>query len=181
MVIDLERIRRATQAKFCNLDIGLLRTGWWNPDWDSDELALAVRAEMKPGMHVLECGSGLTTIMLAMALRDLRVSGVSLEENFKYARLLKSVLLWEGLDWTVIESPVVGGWYSVTRFGPFDLVICDGPAGDNRIGLMKHMREYMANALILFDDAERDDHVLCAWEADGAKVERRGRVARVRL
>lgn len=188
MVIDLERLRRATESRFSDLDVGLLQSGWWNPDWAGPDLPRLLHEQIRADMRVLECGSGSTTFMLAMAARDLGVSGFSLEENHRYARLLRATLAYHDLEWRVIDAPVTrrGGciWYSAPAVEALDLAICDGPqhveGQMRRYGLMPHILE--TGATVLVDDAERDQDMLRRWAAEfDVVVERRGPLAIVRM
>lgn len=124
---------------------------------------------------ILECGSGVTTIVLAYALRS-QGSGrvVSLEHLEQYADLTRAALRDHELeDWAEVRlaplEPVeldgrTWPWYDLGAVpqGPFDLVLVDGPPGDTgsyaRFPAMPLLYDRMAmGGIVVLDDCTRAD------------------------
>jgi hypothetical protein len=168
----------------------LLRATWGNllGAAAADYLAAVARAvrTVRPG-HVLECGSGLTTLLLgALATRGgYRV--LSLEDDEAWtARMQQEVTRLRFGSVQVVHAPLTHredgySWYSTdaasTGMPPrFELVVCDGPLGTTpggRFGLLPVLHERLDGAFILLDDAGRagEQSVLERWKAEfGAEV-----------
>lgn len=163
-----------------------VRTGWANDGWDAKPVFLKeiVTALRSTSGSVLECGSGLSTLVMA-ALAPQRVR-VSLEHHPEWATRVTTALDAHGLKADVRIAPLVvhdNGlrWYSTCQHLPDDigLVICDGPDcyGRGRYAVLPIVRSHLSpGAVILFDDAaaEGQPAVLEAWREEfGAHVERR--------
>ena len=125
---------------------------------------------------ILECGSGLSTAIMAYAIRDASYDGtiVALEHDEGYAaatvRLLEAHGLADLVD--VRVAPLQGveldgevwPWYDTDQLpeGPIGLVFVDGPPGDTR-PLARYpaailLRDRLAaDATIILDDVARDD------------------------
>ena len=165
-----------------------LRTGWANDGWDAKpvflrEVTAALRATSGP---VLECGSGLSTVVMA-ALAPER-HRISLEHYPDWAKRVEGVLDAHGLTADVRVAPLRDydgdlRWYSLDSALPagIDLVICDGPDsyGRGRYPVLPLVRRHLApGAMILFDDAaaEGQQEVLDAWSREfDARVRRHHR------
>ena len=165
-----------------------LRMGWANDGWDAKpvflkEVIAALNATTGP---ILECGSGLSTVVMA-ALAPTR-HRVSLENHANWARRVEGVLQDHELTADVRVAPLTDRgdglhWYAPVRTLPngIGLVICDGPDsyGRGRYPVLPLLRQHLApNAVILFDDAaaEGQPEVLDSWEREfGAHVDRRHR------
>lgn len=112
------------------------------------------------GTCVVECGSGLTSVVLGSALKGDRF--LALEEDAAWARPAKAYL-----DGQVRVSPLVrheGGydWYPVPDLAgrKVGLVVCDGPRAGNaggRYGAMPALWPHLAGRFtVLLDDVNRD-------------------------
>jgi hypothetical protein len=131
---------------------------------DIDYLVQVVRHARETGGPILECGSGLTTMLLGLYAHH---PVFSLEENPYWTRRVTSALRWHRLaEIRVINAPIRAykgfDWYTVPPDLPkqFTLVICDGPVshqktGCPRYGLLPVMGPRVRGATILMDDAER--------------------------
>jgi hypothetical protein len=167
-----------------------LREGWGNVTWSADvpylaDVATRAAAADRP---VLECGSGLTTLLLAALAARRGIPVWVLEHDPRWSRRVAGRLRRlrrAGLSAVSLRlaplRPYEGfSWYAPpleempTRFG---LVVCDGPPGDTpggRYGLMPVMGERLAGAVILLDDADRpgERKVLDRWAREhGAGIE----------
>jgi hypothetical protein len=148
-----------------------LLTAWSNDGFaaDLDYLEEVARRAASVEGPVLECGSGLTTLLVGMLAGrrgfetwslehhpewHARVSAALEEHNVPRARLaLAPLKSYGGFSWydpPLAEMPEA-----------FSLVVCDGPPGTThggRYGLLPVMRERLpAGSLILLDDANRPE------------------------
>jgi cobalt/nickel transport system ATP-binding protein len=151
---------------------------WGNPTFQAGEEYLreiAVRAANADA--ILECGSGLTTILLAAVAGERGIPVISLEHNESWASLVSDVLDHAGLRGvTLVAGPLVDHdgfhWYRVPEALPerISLVVCDGPPGSTyggRYGLAPLMKSrFTADTIILVHDAEREDErrILRRWQ-----------------
>lgn len=125
---------------------------------------------------VLECGSGLSTLLLGIAADRIGYDLYSLEHDSDWQAQVALATQRLGLKRVkVISAPLVmhGGyaWYDAPGHFPadFTLVLCDGPPGTTmggRYGLLPELRPSLADdCVILLDDAGRDgeQEVLRRW------------------
>jgi hypothetical protein len=155
-----------------------LSRGWANAAYraDLDYLELVCEHATRARSPVLECGSGLTTLLLALTAARLDVPVWTFEHDGTWYHSIRRVLsrfrvprinLW--------HVPLVRygdfAWYEVPlsrlplRFG---LVVCDGPPGSTRggrRGLIPILGDRLGGATILVDDAERPSEraMLADW------------------
>jgi hypothetical protein len=151
---------------------------------DLDYLEEVAKQAVKTSGPILECGSGLTTIILGLLAGQHGVEVWSLEHIPKwYSRVNKILQRYKISGVNLYLSPLqdFGSfyWYS-PPFAclPYDfrLVICDGPPSyqtpGGRYGLLPVLgQRFCANTLILLDDADRESEieVLRRWSTE-AKV-----------
>jgi hypothetical protein len=157
-----------------------LRRGWGNEDWSAHLAylrAVCVFAS-DAGGPILECGSGLTTVLIGAMCAE-GAEPISVEHSPEWARRVNAALARHGLPGRVEHRPLQSyegfDWYEPSfladRFG-FRLVICDGPPGSTeggRYGLLPLCRDHLAAEwVILADDAERpgDAAVLERWKRE---------------
>jgi len=127
---------------------------------------------------IVECGSGVSTLHLAHALRALgRGHLFSLEEDPRWADHVRGMLEVNGLaDWaTVVTAPLAAQthlghttrWYDLTAAAlppspGIDLLLVDGPRGIKgqlaRLGAVPALWERLSGAAIIYlDDADRPE------------------------
>jgi hypothetical protein len=178
---------RSADAPITERELGRLRHSWGNPGYeaDLDYLRLVCEHAISARFPVLECGSGLTTVLLAVTAARRGVDVWSLEHDLGWYRATRRVLVHFGLRGIhLVHAPLVRhegySWYDAPlslmpdRFG---LVVCDGPPGSTlggRGGLMHVMRDRLRGAIILIDDAERPSEraMLSDWGKRWAIVAR---------
>ena len=153
--------------------------GWGNEGYSAEhEYLSALNAyARKMSEPILECGSGLSTLLLGIAAERNGNKVWTLEHHPEWAERMKKSLnkfgvksvelcvaplrKYEGFDW--YDAPLE----RMPR--EFSLVICDGPPGatrGGRYGLIPVMRELLpAGCVILADDASRQDEqaILEKW------------------
>ena len=147
-------------------------------------LYLADAIERREADLVVECGSGTSTLWMALAMR-LRGTGrvLSLEHQEQYAEQTRAVLAAHGVsEWAevrvcpLVSTPTPRGdfrWYDldVTSIDQsIDVLLVDGPPGSTgrhaRYPALPGLAPLLAeNSLIVFDDADRADErdVLTFW------------------
>lgn len=150
---------------------------WGNPGYRADigYLSYVAVACAEANGPVLECGTGLTTILAATYSRH----GVwSLEQHAPSAQRIRDLLCRHGLTAHVLDAPLVDHgdheWYetSLDLCDGFAVVICDGPPGDSkggRYGLIPAARHlFRPDVTILLDDAARPGEraVLDRWASE---------------
>lgn len=167
-----------------------LLTAWSNDGFaaDLDYLEEVSRGAASVEGPVLECGSGLTTLLLGLLAGrrgfetwslehhpewHARVGAALEEHNVPRARLALAPLKSYG-DFSWYDPPLA------EMPGAFRLVVCDGPPGTTRggrYGLLPVMRERLpSGSLILLDDANRpeEQEALRRWSDEyGVGVEMR--------
>jgi hypothetical protein len=160
-------------------DIDRLQAGWGNSGWSGDSTFLQAACWLAGACNgpILECGSGLSTILISALPKLPGAALYSLEHMEEFRLKLKAELSRNKLAADVVAAPIRSygefDWYTIPDDLPkeFKLVICDGPPSQTRggrYGLLPVMRERIKNALILLDDAERDDEkaIMLRWQEE---------------
>jgi hypothetical protein len=175
-----------------------LRMGWGNEGWSANTSYLEAVCHWASRVRgpILECGSGLTTLLLGILAPD-RVT--TLEHLPEWKGHVQEAATKHSIPSNVFSAPLVdyGGfhWYSLPESFPgnFELVICDGPPSGvvvgGRYGLLPAANRLLSrNAVILLDDVERSDEqaTIKRWKGEfGIHCEKyrtpRGTYAEVRL
>jgi len=158
-----------------NLKQGLAYSRDWSAAADFLKLIVDHVLEHKPKV-VLECSSGVSSVVLAKALA-LNGEGKlwSLENGVEYAQRTRDQLQrFELSNATVLDAPLQAikineveyQWYDLAKLPDFriDMLVIDGPAGfiqkNSRYPALPLLLEKLAdNAVIFLDDAARDDEL----------------------
>lgn len=158
----------------------------WNCTWviGRDYMQALWHAANKCKGPILECGSGLSTLILAVVANRRGLELYALEQKQWWAEHMQRQLVTHKLEAKLSHSPLqVRGkysWYTpdVSTMPKFKLIICDGPPGGTkggRYGLVPVMRDKFAKGCtLLLDDAGRPKEaaVLKQWERElGLKAE----------
>lgn len=173
-------LRSGTRPKMTLLH--RLARGWGNQWWSaSPNLVTAVLDWLpKTTGPILECGSGLTTLVLAVAAAQSGRPVISLEHDQEWADRVLAALpdhlcAHVTLRLTPIKEFGEFDWYSVSpddlppRIG---LVLCDGPPGGTRggrYGLAPVVAKRLAaRCVVLLDDTQRpgEHTVLERWRSE---------------
>ena len=133
--------------------------------------------------RIVECGSGVSTVVLARLLRERGACRlVALEHDRDWAALVREQLRREALDGTarVLDAPLEGEppWYGPARLvevpDEVDLLVVDGPPacdaghGMRRAPALPRFEECLVvGAAVMLDDIARpgERDVLARWEA----------------
>jgi hypothetical protein len=148
--------------RFGRAEIERLARVWANEGFaaDLEYLGALVNLARSTSGEILECGSGLTTIILG----KLRKPVTTLENHPEWYQELRTVLERHqlhtvrlhhvpfrhhtGFDWYDAPMPEI----------PFSLVVCDGQPSSThggRYGLLPIMHSYLRGSTILLDDSDR--------------------------
>ena len=156
-----------------------LITGWSNEGFAANlEYLEAVAAHaLKTKGPVLECGSGVTTILMGILCGKRNIGVWSLEHYDEWRQRVAGVLADNNIaSATVCSAPLVEYgefvWYDpplAQMPEAFSLVICDGPPGSTkggRYGLLPVLNDRLHGATILLDDAGRpgEAELIKRWE-----------------
>ena len=167
-----------------------LLTAWNNEGFaaDLDYLAEVTRRATRVEGPVLECGSGLTTLLLGLLAGRRGVETWTLEHHPEWHGRVTIALNEHGIRNTRVACAPLRDYGGFSWYDPplaempatFDLIICDGPPGTTpggRYGLLPVMGErFRTGALILLDDANRPEELeaLRRWSDEyGVAVEMR--------
>lgn len=166
--------------------------GWGNESWSAlDEyLAACVGHALNSSGPTLECGSGLSTVLMGVVAKKRDQIHWALEHNPEWATRVQRFLDRYNLDSKVklCSNPLrdygTFSWYDPPMESlpdTFGLVICDGPPSSTkggRHGLVPVMKERLKpGCIILLDDAGRDEERTIAhrWKTElGASLELHG-------
>jgi hypothetical protein len=159
-----------------------LITGWSNDGYAANLEYLEAVAEhsLKTKGPVLECGSGVTTILMGILCGKRSIDVWSLEHFDEWRQGVSGVLAENGIAAAhVCSAPLVEYgefvWYDpplAQMPEAFSLVICDGPPGSTkggRYGLLPVFGDRLpAGATILLDDAGRpgEAELIKRWESE---------------
>jgi hypothetical protein len=165
--------------------------GWGNEGYSAETEYLSSLTEraLKTRGPILECGSGLSTVLLGLIAKRTGNAVWTLEHHPEWADRVRSVIKGLGLDSVQLcLAPLRDfqqfDWYDAPLEkmpNNFQLVVCDGPPGDTRggrYGMLPLMREYLSsNCTILLDDAAREEEkaILEKWTQElGTRFEIEG-------
>jgi hypothetical protein len=171
-----------------------LRHAWGNEAWSADASYVCEVISRAGGCSgpVLECGSGLTTLVAALAGEKRDVTVWSLEQDEGFADLVSRRLRRNKINNVHIRYAPLKDygefvWYDLTGIDlpdHFELVVCDGPGvrdcwGDSylmwRYGVLPVLEERgVSVGEMLLDDATepRGANLLSRWEKDFGMVHR---------
>jgi hypothetical protein len=156
--------------------------GWGNEEWSAlhEYLVACVKEALASDGPILECGSGLTTILVGAVMQQRNGTLWSLEHTPAWADRVARCLARFRIDAVRLCRVPLNDYAGFTWYDPpmsalpesFALVICDGPPADTpggRYGLGPVMRERLKRGcVILLDDAEREQEQAIArrWRVE---------------
>jgi len=143
--------------------------GWGNDSWSAsdDFLAACIRHALHVDGPILECGSGLSTILVGHIANQRGVDHWALEHSTIWAMKTQSCLDEFNIDSVSLCVKPLADYSNYSWYDPplesmperFALVICDGPPGNTRggrSGLVSMSDRLKTGSVILLDDAERE-------------------------
>lgn len=144
--------------------------GWGNESWSGayEFLHACIAQALRTRAPILECGSGLSTLLVGRVAQDTGATLWALEHEPAWRTRVDDALVRAGVRGaTVCDSPLTRygefDWYTVPPSLParFALVLCDGPPAatrGGRYGLLPVLGDRLtADAVVLLDDAQRED------------------------
>jgi hypothetical protein len=159
-----------------------LRHYWSNDAWSAATEFLETMLRWLPRTTgtVLECGSGLSTLILVAATAGSARRVVSLEHNEDWAARVRALLPPEPngrveMAISPIRSYGAFDWYavgSVGQLGAVGFVVCDGPPGSTRggrYGLGPVLSSALSpGCIVMLDDAARDAErqIIARWRTE---------------
>lgn len=179
----LEGLKAIRLGKETSDTLAALQAGWNNEPFASSTelLYTAIQCARDARGPILECGSGLSTLVMAAANPNVTIHALENEPAWAF-RLSEALAAEEIKNVRLHLRPLceyVGGgaWYDTNALfsdepdGPpqFSLVLCDGPRRE--IGmrglLFEIMRPCIENAVVLVDDIDDPDQSgpLAVWAA----------------
>lgn len=162
-------------------DIGLARLLYygWSSGWCASPEYLQRASQLSVAQRgpVLECGCGLSTLVLGLVAQSIGQSVLSLEHAEQFASRVRRYLARFSISCVNLHVAPLRSygdfdWYalpSVALPRDFALVVCDGPPGGTRggrVGLLPVLRSSLrTDCVVLLDDAERsgERQVLATW------------------
>jgi len=160
-------------------DFAALGYGWGNESFSASAefLSECVAAAAADGGPILECGSGLTTLLVGIVAMRAGREVWSLEHDPSWAERVRRELRRIGLFGSHVHCAELRDYGGFLWYAPpldqmpagFDLVVCDGPPGTTpggRAGLLPVMKQKLApGCRILLDDASREGEqaVASSW------------------
>lgn len=154
--------------------------GWDDKRWSVgvEYLDAVAGAAVAEGGPILECGSGLTTLVLAAVAEHTGSRVWTLEHDAGCFGRVESRLRRLRLEANVRCAPLLDygdfDWYDVesSTLPSFSLVVCDGPpkrTRGGRFGLLPVLGDRLATGcVVLLDDAARPEEreVMARWAAN---------------
>ena len=161
-----------------------LRSAWGNESYsaDLDYLEELMARAVVPKFSILECGSGLTTVLLGILAGRRGVEVWALEHDPEWHATVNQVLKKYSIEnvhlcLTPLRNYGVFEWYDVPLHempSNFELVVCDGPPGKiagGRYGMLPIVGDrLLPGSIILLDDAARpiESNTLSRWESEAS-------------
>lgn len=185
--IHLARFKRGVRDGLMPSDglLGSLVYHWGNAGYSADSAYLRQLLDMaysSKNMTILECGSGLSTLLVGLVADRNGHKLFALEHHPEWATKVQTELDKAGVQAAVVKlCPIIQygefDWYDVGNIdlpsnSPIDFVICDGPPAQTRggrIGLPYVMSERLkAGCLVIADDTHRpmEKEVLRDWKTN---------------
>ncbi len=152
-----------------NPKLAKLIYGWGNAGWSGWEDFLAGCVDEALNLEdgaVVECGTGLSTLLVGSIVTSRQVPHIALEHHAEWADNIQTWCDRYGLSTQVLHAPLMDGpdydWYDTTNIALLataTLVLCDGPPGDTkggRSGVMDKLAPMVTSGTrVLMDDVDR--------------------------
>lgn len=179
--------RQVEALQALQLDLDLRRSLPQSRDWAASPdflRSLVVHVNQEQPRELIECGSGLSTVVLARLLQQAGQGHVwSLEHEAQHAEATRRALRRHQLEhWaTVVDAPLSplalegweGQWYALTALPPelrFDLLVVDGPphfvSPHARYPALPMLNAKLGSrAFVFLDDADRHEEqaIVARW------------------
>lgn len=168
-----------------------LISSWGNEGYSAmTEYILALREHASQSTGpILECGSGLSTLVLGLEASRRGLQVWSLEHDMEWTLRMRREIARLGLDSIVLCKAPLKDFGSFTWYdaplksmpSKFALAVCDGPPGNTRggrYGLIELLRDrFRPGAIVLLDDYNRpeEQEIAQRWVREtGSTIDSRG-------
>jgi hypothetical protein len=167
-----------------------LTIGWGNEGFAArlDYLEEVARNALTTNGPILECGSGITTLLMGILAGHRGIEVWSLEHSDAWCERMRKVTSEYAMKHVKICHSPLTKYDGFTWYDPplesmpseFSLVVCDGPPGDTpggRFGLLPVLKNRLVRGTtILLDDTDRETEieVLAKWNSQGQNETRFG-------
>lgn len=154
--------------------------GWGNEDWSAlqEFLSVSLKYALISNGPILECGSGLTTLVVGIIAQRTGIKVWSLEHEQKWGQKVQQCLAKYDIKSVELCVNPLRHYGNFDWYDPpldslpekFTLVICDGPPAGTRggrYGLFPIMKTRLnPGCVILLDDAQRtqEQSIVSRWE-----------------
>jgi hypothetical protein len=150
--------------------LGELVSAWGNSGWSAHEeyLRSCIDEALRCDGPTLECGSGLSTLLLGVIAERRGFDHWALEHQAQWSARIEKEAARHGLHRVRVCTVPLRSYGGYAWYAPplermparFSMVVCDGPPAmtpGGRYGLVPVMRERLpAGCVILLDDASRE-------------------------
>jgi hypothetical protein len=159
-----------------------LIAAWGNPGWSAQEeyLRVCIIQALRSDGPTLECGSGLSTLLLGAVAQRRGFEHWALEHQREWSVRIHRAVARYRLSAVRVSTAALKHYDGFDWYDPplsempsqFAMVVCDGPPSGTvggRYGLVPVMREYLRpGCVILLDDAWREDERAVArrWDTE---------------
>lgn len=131
--------------------------------------------------NILECGSGLSTLIMGYTVEGQETNLFSLEQSNDEVTRTKNLINHHGLKFNLYlnHSPLTeykdSKWYDISNISlpkVFDLIILDGPYEFDNYGVYRkhslgNLSPYISDkTIIIMDDAKRDMPIIETWKKE---------------
>lgn len=144
--------------------------GWRNEAWvaSPEYLTACVESALKTQGSIVECGSGLTTIVMGIIAAKRNLAYIALESDYEwFSSVREKVERLKLSNVRLFHTPIKDyrdfSWYDLSNISiPDDvsLVVCDGPPSTTRggrYGMLPMLKKFLTKECqVLLDDAQRE-------------------------
>lgn len=178
----MQRILQSSSGQLSSTDLNELIYGWGNESFSAlGEYIVAFLDHARQCRGpVLECGSGLSTLLLGIEAQRHDFEVWSLEHHQEWGAKIEGQLQRYGLSQVHLCRADLKNYGDYDWYDPpltsmpseFALVVCDGPPGETlggRVGMLPVMRSRLRpGCVILLDDMERqaEQDVFHRWASE---------------
>jgi hypothetical protein len=160
--------------------LGELFYGWGNEAWSAENeyLLACVKYALTCNGPILECGSGLSTLLVGGIAKKRGIEHIVFEHIGMWSKKIRQTLdKYELTNSTICDTPIRDygdySWYDISTVilpEHFAMIVCDGPPSSikgGRYGLVPLMKDrFSSDCVILLDDADREQEheVVRQWQ-----------------
>lgn len=150
-------------------DFTAIADKWGNKPWASTpeygEVAYKMAMKLPKGATIIECGSGFTSVVLAIAAKNKGLKHIVLEQNAVWRKMLAKWYEALGLNSEIVETEYDSAkrWY---KYEPkkADLIVIDGPSRGTGADRLYPLKQPWSNGVaVIIDDIKSVNGVGGDW------------------